>query len=78
MAKQTALGNLFAVHGIEDWEDVFPKQICAKCSHAESCKEDCAALITIGGMGAMIAGVDGNTAVTVAFAKNLRKVIQSP
>ena len=75
MAK-TALENLFAAHGVDDWGEIFPKQICAKCPHTV-CTERCAALAVIGGVGAMLAGVEGDGPGSRTFVSHIKKALNS-
>ncbi len=74
--QNTSLGRIFTACGVPDWEDIFPKEICGKCYLEPTCNKtkNCAALIVVGGMGAMAAVTPLGAQ---AFMASLRKTINS-
>lgn len=55
MTTETALGRLSKAGGVPDWDDIFPAEICNRCSVGPKCllKDTCAALTVIGTMAAI-------------------------
>ncbi len=73
----TSLGRLFAGCEVSDWEEMFPKGICEKCSLGAECdrgNKSCAALTVIGALGTK---VSRNSLTARIFAKDLKDVIKS-
>jgi hypothetical protein len=48
--EQTSLGRIFKIHGILDWDEMFPQAICRKCPKI-GCEQNCAAVTIIGAIG---------------------------
>ncbi len=74
--QNTSLGRIFAACGVPDWEEMFPKAICGKCYLRKKCDKtkSCAALVVVGGMGAIAATTEPGARL---FAADLKKTIDA-
>jgi len=78
MSNETALGRLSKAGGVPDWDNIFPAEICNRCSLGPKCllKNDCAALNVIGAMAAITFATPTPSGVQ-SFVGCLKKVLNS-
>ncbi|MFC1615465.1 hypothetical protein ACFL2L_01570 [Patescibacteria group bacterium] len=61
---QTSLGRLMKASGIDDWEQIFPDQICSGCKFFDYCanqKHKCKAFEVIGMMASITLSKEGDS-----------------